>query len=137
MSFQIRRAEYFYTTVEDQPGQAFRVLSTLSSAGIQLLAFTGIPIGVNRTQLTIFPEDIRMMRDVAGKVGLTLDGPYSALLAHGDDELGAIAGIHERLAEANVNVFASSGVTDARGAFGYVLYVRPEDFERAMAALEM
>ncbi|MDZ7623028.1 MAG: hypothetical protein U5J96_01085 [Ignavibacteriaceae bacterium] len=58
-------------------------------------------------------------------------------LVQGDDELGALADIHQVLYEANVNVYASNGVTDSRGCFGYLLYVRPEEYERAAAALKV
>jgi hypothetical protein len=36
-----------------------------------------------------------------------------------------------------VNVYASNGVTDSKGSFGYLLYVRPEEYERAAAALKV
>ena len=36
-----------------------------------------------------------------------------------------------------MNVYASSGVTDGKGSFGYLLYVRPNKFDRAVAALEV
>lgn len=137
MAFAIRRANYFYTTVKDEPGEAYKMLSRLAGVGINLLAFTGVPIGPLHTQLTIFPEDAARMSDEAKKAGIRLDGPYSALLVQGDDELGALAGIHEKLFEANVNVYASSGVTDGKGSFGYVLYIRPEEFEKAARALEI
>jgi hypothetical protein len=75
------------------------------------------------------------MADAARKAGLVLDGPHPAFLVQGDDELGALAGIHERISDANINVYASSGVADGRGSFGYVIYVRPDDYERAAAAL--
>jgi hypothetical protein len=32
-------------------------------------------------------------------------------------------------------VYASTGVTDGRGAFGYVVYVREDQFEKAAEAL--
>ncbi len=73
----------------------------------------------------------------AGNAGLALDGPHPALLVQGDDELGALAGVHERLYEANVNVYASSGVADGGGSYGYVVYVRPEDFEKAAGVFEI
>jgi hypothetical protein len=38
--------------------------------------------------------------------------------------------------EAGVDIFASSGVSDGRGAFGYLVYVREDQFEKAAAALE-
>lgn len=135
MAFSIRRVDYFYTTVRDLPGEAFRLLSELASHEVDLLAFSAVPIGPTRTQLTLFPEDSAKLASAADKNGLELDGPHPALLVQGDDELGALAGVHALLHEANVNVYASSGVTDGRGRFGYVVYVRPEDFEDAARAL--
>jgi hypothetical protein len=135
MAFSIRRVSYFSTTIPDQPGEAYKLLSQLAGTGVNLLAFTGVPVGPMRTQLTLFPEDTSSMSDAATKSGLELDGPHPAFLVQGDDELGALAGIHERLYQANVNVFASSGVTDGRGSYGYILYIREEEFDRAAEAL--
>jgi len=52
----------------------------------------------------------------------------------GDDKLRAVTPIHELLYRANVNIYASSGVTDGKGTFGYLIYVRPESYGRAAAA---
>lgn len=136
MSFSIRRVEYYYTAVEDRPGEAYRVLAGLADSGVNLLALTGVPIGPSRTQIALFPEDSHRLREVAGKAGMSLDGPHSAILVQGDDELGAIMGVHEKLFEARVNVYASMGVTDGKGDYGYVLYVRPDELDRAMDALQ-
>jgi len=135
MAFNIRRVDYFYTTVKDQPGEAYRLLSQLADLGVNLHAFTAVPIGPLHTQLTIFPEDTLMMAAAAEKAGLLLDGPHPAFLVQGDDKLGTLAGIHEKLYEEDVNVYASSGVTDGRGSYGYLLYVRPDEYERAARAL--
>lgn len=135
MSTTIRRADYFYATATDQPGEAYKLLSTLADLGISLLAFTAVPIGPNKTQLALFPADPLKMQDAATKAGLALDGPHRALLVQGDDELGALAGVHARLYEAGVNVYASSGVADGKGSYGYVVYVRPDEYERAASAL--
>ena len=135
MATSIRRAEYFYTTVRDEPGEAYKLLSRLADLRIDLLAFTAIPVGPMHTQLTLFPEDALRLRSEAEKTGLVLDGPHPAFLVQGDDELGALAGIHVKLYEARINVYASTGVTDGRGCFGYVLYIRPEDYESAVTAL--
>jgi hypothetical protein len=137
MPVKVRRIDYFYARVEDVPGEAYKMLSMLADLGLNLLAFTAVPVGPEQTQLTLFPEDTGKMASEARKAKLQLDGPHRALLVQGDDELGALAGIHARLYEASVNVFASSGVTDGRGSFGYILYVRPEDYERAAAALSV
>ena len=137
MAFKITRVDYFYVTVKDQPGEAYQLLSTLADVGINLLAFTAIPAGPLRTQLTLFPEDSHKMSSAAQKAGLELDGPNPALLVQGDDQLGALAEIHEKIYRAGVNVYASSGVTDGEGDYGYVIYIRPEEMQKALSALEV
>ena len=137
MAFSVRRAEYYYANVHDDIGAAYRVLSDLAERGVNLLAFTAVPIGPTLAQFTLFPEEPKQLTAEAGLAGLALDGPHHALLVQGDDELGAVAGIHERLAEAHVDVYASSGVTDGRGSFGYVIYVREDQFDEAARALEL
>jgi hypothetical protein len=134
MAHEIRRVEYFYTTVEDRPGAGYRILTLLAGAGVDLLALTAIPVGPNRTQLTLFPERPAELQRLAGS-GLNLDGPHPALLIRGADVLGALSDIHEHLAEAGVNVYAASGVTGGGGSFGYIVYVRPGDVDAALNAL--
>ena len=135
MAYQVRRAEYFYTTVADEPGQALKLLTLLAERGINLLAFTAVPVGPSRTQLTIFPDDVAKTVSEARKAQMVLDGPYAALLVQGSDALGALAAIHAKLYAAEVNVYASSGVADGQGGYGYVIYVRGPDYDAALKAL--
>ena len=137
MATIIRRVDYFHALVQDQPGEAFKVLSALAAQGVNLLAFSAVPVGGMRTQLTVFPESAAALQAAAARSGMTLEGPHRALIVQGDDELGALASVHERLYDAGVNVFASSGVTDGRGSFGYVIHVRPEEYERAAKAVAL
>jgi hypothetical protein len=137
MAYTIRRVDYFYASVDDRPGEAGGLLSQLANLGVNLLAFTAIPIGPQRTRLTLFPESSSKLLKNAQESGLVVDGPHRALLVQGDDELGALARIHERLSGASINVYASTGVADGRGSFGYVIYVRQEDYELAANALEI
>jgi hypothetical protein len=131
MAYTIRRADYFYATVRDELGAAYGLLSQLAELGVDLLAFTAIPSGPTLAQFALFPADPNKLVAEARSANLPLDGPYHALLVQGDDELGALADVHKRLADAGVDVYASSGVTDGRGAFGYVVYVRENQFEKA------
>lgn len=137
MAYRIRRVEYYYTTVEDQPGEAYKILSRLASLGVNLLAFTAVPVGPIRTQMTLFPEESARLETAAGGAGMSLDGPHPALLVQGDDELGALVDVHQQLFQSRVNVYASTAVTDGKGSYGYVLYIRAEDYPRATAALEV
>lgn len=135
MSLKIRRAEYFNATVRDVPGEGFRILTSLAEAGVNLLAFNAIPVGPEHTQFALFPEDVDQLRSAAVAAGLTLTGPQAAILVQGDDELGSLASIHERLAGVGVSVFASSAVTDGRGGYGSILYLRTERMDEAASAL--
>lgn len=137
MAFRIRRLDYFYTTVRDQPGEAYAVLSELAKLGVNLLAISSVPMGPATTQMTLFPEDAHSLTSAASNAGMSLAGPQQAFLVQGDDELGALAQVHAKLATARVNVFASTGVTDGKGHYGYIIYVRPDDFERAAKALDL
>ncbi|MFC1523858.1 hypothetical protein ACFL6N_03615 [Thermodesulfobacteriota bacterium] len=137
MAFTMRQVEYYFTTVKDQPGEAYELLSLLEDMGVNLLAFTAVPVGPNSTQLTLFPEDPLHLKSQTGKSGMTLDGPHLAILVQGDDELGALVEIHRKIFEAQVNVYASSGVADNKGSYGYLIYVKPDDFERAAQALNL
>lgn len=135
MATQIRRVEYFYATIKDQPGQAYLFLQQLADLGINLLAFTAVPVGPASTQLSIFPEEARNLTDLARHAGLKLEGPHHAILVQGNDEVGALADVHKRIYQAGVNVYASTGVATDKDTYGYLLYVRPEAFERAAKAL--
>lgn len=135
MAQRIRRAEYYYATITDMPGEALEVLSALADVGVELSAFMTLPVGPAHTQVTLFPDDAGKLVAEASKAGMSLDGPHPALLVQGDDELGALVELHAQLADAGVNVYASTGVTDGAGRFGYVIYVKPDEFDQAAFAM--
>lgn len=127
----VRAVDYYYTVVQDRPGQAAELLSLLSESGVDMLAFSIVPTGPTHTQLQLYPASTNQLITTAKRAGVELVGPQRALLVQGKNELGALVRIHRELAEEGVNVYASSGVTTPGGAFGYILYVRPEDFKKA------
>lgn len=135
MPSTIRAVEYFTTTATDQPGEGCKLLSALADLGVNLLAFTAVPTGTLTTLLTIFPADSGQFADAARRAGISAVGPHRALMVQGDDRLGALAEIHRKLGQADINVIASSGIADGRGSYGYVLYIHPRDFDRALEAL--
>jgi hypothetical protein len=135
MAAKIQRVEYFYATVTDRPGEAYKLLSQLAAAEVNLLAFSAVPIGAETTQLVLFPENVSDLARAAEKAGVVLAGPQRAFLIQGDDELGALAQIHRKLFDSKINVYASNGVTDGKLGYGYVLYVRPEEYETAAQVL--
>jgi len=135
MANSIRRVEYYYAVLDDRPGEAYRLLKQMAAAQVNLMAFNVIPLGMDKTQVIVFPEDASRLARAAEDLGLTLTGPQHAFLIQGDDELGALVELHQRLSEARINVMSSSGVSDGRGGYGYILYVRREDYEQAAGVM--
>jgi len=135
MAVNVRRVQYFHVAVKDEPGAAYRILSELAGATVNLLAFTATPTGPENTQLTLFPENPDELVALADGKALCLVGPHHAFLVQGDDRLGSLAEFHRMLYDAQINVYASSGVSDGRGHYGYILYVRGQDYEAAAHAV--
>jgi hypothetical protein len=135
MKATVRIVDYFYTLVKDRPGEACRLLAQLASEDVNLLAFSAIPIGHEHTQLVIYPENIERLIRAAEKGGYDLNGPQRAILIQGDDHLGALVGFCQKLSGADINIAASTGVTDGRGGYGYVIHLRADDVEDAARQL--
>jgi hypothetical protein len=102
---------------------------------VNLQAFTAIPVGAEETQVCIVTSDEDELAAAAKDAAVLMTGPKQAFLIQGKDRIGALHAYHQTLAHANVNVFASSGVSAGDGNFGFVLWVEPEDFDKAFDAL--
>ncbi len=137
MATKIRKVDYYYCSVQDHPGEAYKILSFLASVGVNLFAFTCVPTGLLRTQFALFPEDPSKLQVEAKKANLNIDGPNPAFLVLGDDEIGALVDIHQKLYKAGVNIYSSNAVSDGRGGFGYLLYVDASQYKRAAEVLEV
>ena len=135
MALTVRNAEYFYVRTEDSREKAYELLAQLASAEVSLLAFSAVPFGPNHVELTIFPDRSDTFIQLAKKLGWVVAGPQHAFLVQGDDHLGALADIQRMLLEADVEIYASSGVTDGSGRFGYVIYFKEADHARAARVL--
>lgn len=135
MPLTVRTAEYFYARITNDPGKAYELLAELASEEVNLLAFSAVPFGSHHIELTLFPDRSERLVHAAKRLGWDLAGPQHAVLIQGDDHLGALADIHKCLSEEGVRVFASSGVTDGLGHYGYVIYFQEEDYQDAARAL--
>ena len=134
MAETIRRVDYFYVTAPNKPGEAFRMLSTLQEAGINLLAFSGFPSG-RRSQIDFVPEDTAAFRKVARKAGWKLSPRKTGFLIEGEDEPGAFLHVVSRLAEAKINVTAAAAVCAGQKRYGALLWVKAPDVRKAARVL--
>lgn len=134
MSDQVRIVDCYYATVRDRPGEGSRLLEHVSERALSLTAFAAIPTGEDETQICLVAEDAELLKAAAADAGVGLTGPKSAFLIQGQDRIGALHAYYSTLANAGVNVYASSGVCDGKGDFGFILWVEPEDFDKAFDA---
>jgi hypothetical protein len=133
MPDRIRVVDYFYVTVPDKPGEGARVLNVLKEAGVNLLAFSGFPEG-RRTQLDFFPADSAAFKQAAKKAKWEVVGPKRGFLLQGDDRVGAVAELLERLGTAKINVTAIDAVS-VDGHYGAIFWVAPKDVKKTAALL--
>lgn len=137
MALDIKKAEYYNITVDGHAGEGAKLLSAVAGAGVNLLAFKAVPVEPMRTRFSLFPDDSLKMNNGAKKVGLNVDGPHFALIIKGyDDESGELANIYDKLSQAGINVYESSGIANIKGSYGAVFYLKQEDCEKAIEALK-
>lgn len=135
MADRVRKVSYCKCEVPTRPGQAAAALGALRDAGVDLLAFTGFPLGGGRAQLDFVAENPAALRRVARRHGWRLSRPKKGFLIQGDDRIGAVHSHLARLAEARINVTAVDAVSAGGGRYGVILWVRPRDTARAARAL--
>ena len=135
MADQVRIVDYYYVRLGDRPGEGRRFLEHVSEQGINLVAFSAFPAGVDQTQIDFVTENPNRLEEAAADAGVPLVGPRKAILVQGDDRIGALHQHHLVLANAGVNVYASHGICDGQGRFGFMLWVEPDDLAKAAVAL--
>lgn len=129
----IRVVEYFYLTAPNKPGEGARALKTLQESGVDLLAFSGFPAG-RRSQLDFIPANPDAFKQAAKRAKWKVVGPKRGFLLQGDNRIGAVADLLDRLAAAKINVTAIDALT-VDGRYGAIFWVASRDVKKAAAAL--
>jgi hypothetical protein len=133
MAEAVRQVEYFYIEVPNKVGEGAKVLQALKEGGVNLLAFSGFPSG-RRAQLDFFPADPAGFRQLARARKWKVVGPKRGFLVQGDDRVGVISDLLDKLAGANINVIAIDAVAvDQR--YGALCWVAPRDVKKAATLL--
>ena len=134
MADTVRKVEHFSTWVPDRPGQAFKVLSSLVSAGVDLLACSGTQQG-RRAQIEVVPDSSTRLRAAARKAGLSFEARRTGYLIRGKDRPGALAGHLAKLAAQKINVTGIDALTTGKGRWGAIIWVDPRDVAKATRTL--
>jgi hypothetical protein len=134
MAETVRLIDSYTMEVSDTPGAAHQILEQLCQARVYLLTFSGFPKG-RRAQLDFVPANAAAFRAVARKAGWKLVGPKKGFLIYGDDRVGVVADLLEKLAVAKINVTATQAIIAGADRFGMILWVKSQDVRRAAKAL--
>ena len=135
MADRVRKINYCYAKVSARAGQGAAILSKLRDASVDLLAFTGFPIGGGKAQLDFVSNDMAGVRRVARKEGLRLSKTKKGFLVQGSDEVGACHRQLKKLADKRINVTAVDALAAGRKRYAMILWVKPKDYARASRAL--
>lgn len=135
MPDRVRKVSYCYPIVPNRPGQGARILGALAEAGVNLLAYSGFPVGGGRSQLDLVVENLGPLRRVARREGWRLSRVKKGFLIQGTDRVGAVHAHLRKLAEAGINVTAADAVSAGQGRYGMILWVKPRDYARAARVL--
>jgi hypothetical protein len=135
MADGIRKVGYFYFDVEDKPGEGARVLGKLKDAQVNLLAFTAFPSGSGRAQITVVPEKADAFVAASRAAGLTHAEKKECFLVQASDRVGAVFEVLKPLADARINVTASSACSAGGGNYGMIVFVKQPDLPAASKAL--
>jgi len=133
MADTVRQVDYFYVQVPHRAGEAAKALRALKDAGVNLLAFSGFPEG-RRAQLDFIPADAAAFKNAAKANKWKVVGPKRGFLIQGDDRVGAIADLVDKLADAKINVTAIDAVC-SDGRYGALCWVAPRDVKKAAQIL--
>jgi hypothetical protein len=135
MPDRVRKVNYCYPIVPNRAGQGARLLAELERAGVNLLAYSGFPVGGGRSQLDLVLEEMGPLRRLARRNGWRLSKVKKGFLIQGTDEVGAVHRHLKKLAKAGINVIAADAVAAGKGRYGMILWVKPRDYGRAAKAL--
>lgn len=134
MGDTVRKVDYFKVMIPNKAGQASRIAAGLAAEGVNLLAFSGFPSG-RASQLDLMPEDSAKLKRAAKKIGLELSTRKSCFLFQGDDRIGAMSEVFDKLADARISLIAVDAVGSGKGRFGAIFWVEPEAVARTAKLL--
>jgi hypothetical protein len=134
MAETVRLVDYYSMEVSDKPGAAHEILERLCEAGVYLLTFSEFPKG-RRAQLVFVPANASALRAVARKAGWKLAGPKKSFLIYGEDRVGVVAELLEKLTKAKINVTATQAIIAGADRFGMILWVKSREVRRTAKVL--
>ena len=135
MAYRTQKVNYCYVTVPRRAGQGAMILSEIKDAGISLLAFSGFPVKGGKAQIDLVAKKLSGLSGIAKRNKLRISKIKKAFLVQGNDEVGAVHKVLQKLAEEKINVTAADAVAAGKGRYGMIMWVKPKDYTRASRIL--
>lgn len=136
MADSVRKVNYCYLKVPNRAAQGDAVLRELREGGVNLLAYSGFPVGKGKAQLDFVPENMAAFRRVARKNGWRVSKAKKGFLITGDDQIGAAHRHISKLGDAKINITAADAICAGKGRYGMILWVKPNNYARAARVLK-
>lgn len=137
MAAVVKKVDYYYTLAPNKAGVGARVFNALKDEGVNLVAFICFPVSEQQSQLDFVPSNHQVFLDAAKKAGLKLVGPKTAFLIQGEDRVGAVTDVLDRLEKAHINITAFHAIAAGAGRFGAIFWVKPRNVNRAAQAVDI
>jgi hypothetical protein len=135
MADRVKKVNYCYLQVPNRAGNGEQILGELRKGGVDLLVFSGFPVGRGKAQLDFVPEDMGAFRKVARKNNWRVSKVKKGFLVTGTDQLGAAHRHISKLSDAKINITAADAVAAGKGRYGMILWVKPSHYRRAAKVL--
>jgi hypothetical protein len=129
------KAVQFAVFGQNKPGMFGKVCRSLSDAGVNLYAVS-ITSDADSGIMRIVPDNVGRTRDALKEAGFSF-AETEVVMAEFDDEIGAGAGVGEKLAKAGINIEqAYASACSAVCSCGrFLLVLKVSDAEKAVEAL--
>ena len=131
----MRTITYFSVVVKNKTGAGAKALAALKAAGLNLTAFWGYPIKGKKAVLELAPDDPKGFAKAIKKLGYEAGPKKTAFHVEGEDRIGVMADVLERLASAGIDVHAAQAICAGAGRFGALIQVDEKDEKKAKKAL--
>ncbi len=127
--------DYFKIQVPNRPGVGAKILGDLKKEKVNLLGFSGFPRG-GKSQLDLIPQNTKAFLSAVKRLKLKVGAKKTGFLAQGQDRVGAIASILDKLAKAKVNVTAIDALCAGKGRYGAIFWVKGPNIIKAARVLK-
>ena len=135
MPYEVNPFRSYSFVIDDGAPGAARLVERLSSSGIDLLAFTECPLPAGKSQLNVVAAGEESVAQAAHGMGRDLRETGSGLLMRGDSWPNPITDALARLSSAHIGIAAAEAISSHDGVFEALIWLTPEEVDRAAAVL--